>query len=99
MAKTASALGYNRERGRMMTLDDLVGIEPTPEYISLLNDQFKSAMNLLHDEVLWRIAKETLEGYTTAEIAKRLEISPRTVQRKLNLIRNKWMKQFANDSD
>jgi len=92
-------LGYNAEQGRMMTLDDLIGEEPSPEYILLLNDQYQCAIERLHDEALARIAKETLEGYTTTEIAERLNISPRTVQRKLTLIRNKWMKQFSEETE
>jgi DNA-directed RNA polymerase specialized sigma24 family protein len=92
-------LGYNAEQGRMMTLDDLIGEEPSPEYILLLNDQYQRAIERLHDETLARIAKETLEGYTTTEIAERLNISPRTVQRKLTLIRNKWMKQFSEETE
>jgi DNA-directed RNA polymerase specialized sigma24 family protein len=98
LSKNVSTLGYNRERGRMMTLDDLVGVEPSPEYITLLNDEYKQAMQLLRDDILARIAKETLEGYTTSEIAQRMDLSQRTVQRKLMLIRSKWLKQFARDS-
>jgi DNA-directed RNA polymerase specialized sigma24 family protein len=99
LQKHAGALGYNRELGRLMTLDDLVGVEPSPEYLTILNEQYKRAMQLLRDKVLMRIAKETLEGFSTAEIAKRLDVSQRTVQRKLILIQNKWAEQFLRPSE
>lgn len=99
LVKNVASLGYNFERARMMTLDDLVGDAPTPEYISILSDEFRRAMQILNDDVLIKIAKDKLEGYTTSEIAKRLDISQRTVQRKLILIQNRWIQQLANTSE
>ena len=52
LSKKVSTLGYNRERGRMMTLDDLVGVEPSPEYLTLFNDEYQRAIQVLHDDIL-----------------------------------------------
>jgi DNA-directed RNA polymerase specialized sigma24 family protein len=99
LLNNSGPLGFDSEGGHMLTLDDLIGEEPSPEYISLLNDEYRHAMTLLRDEVLLQIAKKSLEGYTTAEIAEHLDISQRTVQRKLTLIQNKWTQKFTQDSE
>ena len=36
-----------------------------------------------------------LDGWTNTEIAERLDISVRTVQRKLDLIRDRWNAEIA----
>jgi DNA-directed RNA polymerase specialized sigma24 family protein len=77
-----------------MTLDELCGEEPTPELLATLDEEHQRLMTLLRDDVLRRIASETLEGYTTREIATRLGISIRAVQRKLNVIRDNWGREF-----
>jgi DNA-directed RNA polymerase specialized sigma24 family protein len=77
-----------------MTLDELCGEEPTPEFLTSLNEEHQRLMSLLRDDVLRRIATETLEGYTTKEISVHLGISIRAVQRKLNVIRANWAHEF-----
>jgi DNA-directed RNA polymerase specialized sigma24 family protein len=78
------------DTGKFLTLDDLCGHEPTPEYLTALTEEHKSLMNLLRDDVLRRIASELMEGFSTREIAGHLNISIRAVQRKINVIRIAW---------
>jgi DNA-directed RNA polymerase specialized sigma24 family protein len=47
-------------------------------------------MEALNDETLRIVTRMKLEGYSSGEIAKRLEVSSRTVDRKLQLIRDIW---------
>jgi hypothetical protein len=51
-------------------------------------------MEALPGHSLRTIALMRLEGHHTGEIGRRLEISPRSVERKLRLIRQHW-EQFA----
>ena len=44
----------------------------------------------LQDPLLRSISIGKLEGYTHEELATRLNVSVRTVERKLHLIRRKW---------
>ena len=80
------------------TLDNLVGDEPTPEFLIILEEQNGRLLGLLRDEMLRRIAISRIEGYTVAEIATDLSISVRSVERKLNLIRSTWAEELSSVS-
>lgn len=71
-------------------IGDVLGGEPTPEFACAVAENCQSMLDSLGDETLRDIAQLTLEGYTTTEIAERLDCVKRTVERKLNRIREKW---------
>jgi DNA-directed RNA polymerase specialized sigma24 family protein len=50
-------------------------------------------LDALADDTLKQIATLKLEGYTNEEIAGRLGCVPRTVERKLERIREKWSQE------
>jgi DNA-directed RNA polymerase specialized sigma24 family protein len=50
----------------------------------------REMLEKLNDDLLRRLAIGKLEGYQNNELADRLGISQRAVERKLNLIRQKW---------
>ena len=79
-----------------MTLDDLCSDEPTPDLLVALDEEFRNAMTLLRDDVLREIAEAVLQGYSSQDIAARLKLSVRTVQRKLSLIRATWSDNLAS---
>ena len=64
--------------------------DPTPERIAELEEQCRLLLNSLESEQLRTVARLKLEGYTSKEIADRLGVVERTVERKLRLIRNQW---------
>ncbi|MFK8114721.1 MAG: ECF-type sigma factor, partial [Rubripirellula sp.] len=55
-----------------------------------MQEQHLQLLALLDSESLREIAKLKLHGHTNQQIADSLDVSPRTVERKLNLIRSKW---------
>jgi RNA polymerase sigma factor (sigma-70 family) len=69
---------------------EIVSDEPTPEFVATLEDEQRRLLGLLRDDQLRDIAARRIEGYSVEEIAARLGISPRSVTRKLALIRNTW---------
>jgi RNA polymerase sigma factor (sigma-70 family) len=71
-------------------LDKLVALQPTPEMLVHLVDEFNARLQRLNGELLREVAMLTLQGYTNAEIAAQLKISERTVRRKLYRIRREW---------
>lgn len=80
-------------RGAEDSRDDwwaAVGEQPTPELAATLAEDFSVLLERLNDENLRRIALWKLEGYSNQEIAHRLNRQPRTVERKLHLIRAIW---------
>lgn len=71
-------------------LDRIAGREPDPEFAAAVGEQFRLLFDGLGDETLRRVAVLKMEGYANNEIADRLGCVPRTVERKLRLIRSKW---------
>lgn len=79
--------GFSGESGET---EQLVDTEPTPELAAQLTEELGGLLEKLNDWMLVRIAVDKLHGYTNQEIADRLEISLRSVERKLRLIRTIW---------
>lgn len=70
--------------------DRLAGDVPTPEFVALVAEQIRRRLERLPEEMLRTIALAKLEGYGNQEIADRLGVAPRTVERKLQWIREIW---------
>jgi len=64
--------------------------EPAPEEAAQFNDDVERLLDALGDPKLRTIALRKLEGFTSAEIATELGISARSIDRKLELIREMW---------
>jgi DNA-directed RNA polymerase specialized sigma24 family protein len=75
-------------------LDGLVGSEPSPEFAAMVADEWRQRLESLPDDSLRRIALMRLEGYNNDEIAARLDCVRRTISRKLELIRRRWLDEF-----
>jgi DNA-directed RNA polymerase specialized sigma24 family protein len=72
-----------------------VGTEPTPEFAAQVADECRRLLDALPDAELRQIAVWKMEGHTTEEIAARLRCVPRTVERRLRLIRDLWSRENA----
>jgi DNA-directed RNA polymerase specialized sigma24 family protein len=73
-------------------IEQLVGREPTPEFAAQVADQCRQLLKGLDDADLLTVALWKMEGYTTNEIAAKMGYVPRTIERKLRLIRDIWTK-------
>ncbi|MBL9123872.1 MAG: hypothetical protein JNG90_09590 [Planctomycetaceae bacterium] len=80
-----------------IVLDQLIGKEPTPEFLVMLDEQHRRLLAILGDETLRRIASARIEGYSTAEIAASIGVSIRSIDRKLRIIRERWAKELAKN--
>jgi len=78
------------DRGAGQSLVELIGSEPPPEFEADMNDACARLIESLEDKSLQKVALYKMQGYTHEEIAKRLGCVPRTIARKVQLIRNKW---------
>jgi DNA-directed RNA polymerase specialized sigma24 family protein len=74
-------------------LAGLIGPEPTPAFAAEVADECRRLLDALPDAELRSIAVWKMEGYTTEEIAARLQCVPRTVERRLRLIRDLWSRE------
>jgi DNA-directed RNA polymerase specialized sigma24 family protein len=86
--------GGDRARPSSMVIDrvewnSIVGAEPTPEFSAMVGENFDRLLNML-DATQRQIALMKLEGYSSAEVAARLDCGLRTVERRLELIRRIW---------
>jgi DNA-directed RNA polymerase specialized sigma24 family protein len=70
-------------------LCELIGREPTPDFAAQVADETRHLLDSL-DANLRAVALAKMEGHTNAEIAARIEVSERTVERSLAVIRKLW---------
>lgn len=71
-------------------LEAIVGSEPTPEFAAQVADEFRRLLEKLPDPDLKLLAVWKMEGNSNEEIAVRWKCVPRTVERRLRVIRCLW---------
>ena|SRR5438874_619008 len=71
-------------------LEQILSREPTPEFAAQVREECQRLLGLLKDPSLRAVALWKMEGYTNDEIANLLGCVPRTVERKLQVIRRLW---------
>jgi DNA-directed RNA polymerase specialized sigma24 family protein len=71
-------------------LEQVPGREPDPAFAAQVADECRRLLGLLDGGGLRQVALWKMEGFSTDEIAQRLGCAPRTVERKLRLIRSLW---------
>jgi len=68
-----------------------------PELVLMIADECQQLLERLDDSNLAQIAVWKMEGYTDVEVAQRLGCATRTVERKLQRIREKWSRGLSKD--
>jgi DNA-directed RNA polymerase specialized sigma24 family protein len=71
-------------------LQELAGSEPTPEFLAQLAEEHQRLLGMLRDDTLRHIAQWKMDGFTNEEIAGKLGVATRSVERKVRLIRDQW---------
>ena len=84
---------------QMTGFDQFIHGEPTPEFLALMDEQQRAMFDALPDESQREVARLRFEGYSNEEIAKDLDISLRSVERKLKVVREVWSSMLEQDSD
>ena len=72
-------------------LEQMDAAGPSPAEAALLNEALERRLDALADPELRQIALWRLEGYTNREIADRRDCTERSVERRMERIRSKWM--------
>ena len=67
--------------------------EPNPAFVVLMADEFGFLLRRLRDHKLENLALWRMEGYTIEEIAQKMNVVPRSVKRKLKIIRELWQRE------
>jgi DNA-directed RNA polymerase specialized sigma24 family protein len=76
-------------------LDQILGQEPSPDFAAQVAEEYQRLLESLGDAELRSIALWRMEGHTSKEIATKLNCVPRTVERRLQLIRSLWKKEIG----
>lgn len=79
------------EYGNLEGFDQLIGKHPTPDFLAMLADEHQRLIDLLPQETLRMVALRKMEGYKNEEIAQELGVARRSIQRKLERIRQAWL--------
>jgi DNA-directed RNA polymerase specialized sigma24 family protein len=77
-------------------IDAIVSTDPTPAFAAEVADEYRRLLDALPDELLRLVAQRKVEAFTNQEIAQELDVTARTVERKLRLIRRLWEKELTD---
>jgi DNA-directed RNA polymerase specialized sigma24 family protein len=75
--------------------DKFRGDAASPEVLAIAAEEYQRMMRLLDDDRLREIAQCKLEGHTNEDIGKRLGLACRSIERKLQRIRQLWEGELA----
>ncbi len=81
--------------------DVFLDSSPTPEFAAELSEQFQILLTRLDatgDAQLRQVAVARMSGETIGELAKRLDCSRRTIERKMSIVRHLLSEQLCDDS-
>ncbi len=81
------------DEGRDGGIAQFLGREPTPEVALMVTENCEQLLAALGDEKLRQVALYKLEGFSNEEIAEKLGCVRRSVERKLERIREKWSQE------
>ena len=98
IAKAETDMRDDPKTGEKFELDLILDETPSPDLLMQLDEEWQRLLSLLRDDTLRRIACWRIEGYSALEIAAKLRVLPRTVFRKLSLIRSKWTEDWCHES-
>jgi DNA-directed RNA polymerase specialized sigma24 family protein len=86
-----SAFNSERDQG----LDQFLADDPTPETLAILAEAHQRLLAVLDDDTLRHIALRKMEGFTNEEIAEQLGVTCRSVERKLQRVRARWLQSVT----
>jgi len=80
-------------------LDQVLTDAHAEGFLTSLDDVHERLLGILRDDTLRDVARLRMEGYENREIAERMSISLRSVERKLSLIRDTWQRELDRRED
>jgi DNA-directed RNA polymerase specialized sigma24 family protein len=90
------AEGREKALADSCVLEQFLGREPDPGFEVQAAEECQRLLTILGDARLEAIARWRMEGLSVREIAARIECSPRTVDRKLELIQTLWAAEIES---
>ncbi len=87
--------GEAGKMARSRDMDRLLSNDPSPDQLAEFLEECTRRIDDLKDETLREIVLLRLQGWETGEIAEKLSVHQRTIQRKLSLIQSEWLEASA----
>jgi DNA-directed RNA polymerase specialized sigma24 family protein len=75
--------------------DQFTSDTPTPEVLTIAAEEYRRLMALLEDDQLRQIAEWKLEGFANNNIGEKLGLTRRSIERKLQRIRQTWTRELG----
>jgi DNA-directed RNA polymerase specialized sigma24 family protein len=76
---------------------EVIGREPSPELAAEVAEECGRLLTALADPDLRQVALLRMDGYSVDEVADRVGCAPRSVKRKLSLIRGIWARESGDE--
>jgi DNA-directed RNA polymerase specialized sigma24 family protein len=90
---TVTSFNTSKWKNRLDS-DSIFSREPDPEFAALMAEECAHLIGALSDRELENVALWRMEGYTVKEIAEKMDVVPRSIQRKLEVIRSIWRERL-----
>ena len=94
-----ASLDRNNDSSRIGLAQLVADDKPKPQDLAEMSEQLTLLMALLPRDDLKQIARLHLEGWKNNEIAEEMEISTRSVERKLALVRDAWLEWWESQEE
>jgi RNA polymerase sigma factor (sigma-70 family) len=76
-------------------LEQVLSREPTPEMEAQMAEECQRLLRCLGDKELEAVALACVKGFSVKEIAEQLGYAPRSIKRKLQMIREIWERELT----
>jgi DNA-directed RNA polymerase specialized sigma24 family protein len=91
VAREQTIAGGDDAESAHWALEQMEVAGPSPAEAAVLNEALERRLEALADPELRHIALLRLEGYTSREIANQFDCTERSIERRLERIRSKWV--------
>lgn len=78
-------------------LEEVLGREPEPALAAEVTEECERLLAALHDPELRQVALLRMDGHSVEEVATKMGCAPRSVKRKLQLIRGIWEREASDE--
>lgn len=79
-------------------IQQVAGDAPTPEFLAVMAETQQWLLDRLENESLREVARLRFDGHSNEEISEKIDVSLRSVERKLQVIRSCWSRLLGNQS-
>lgn len=88
-------MGGGQESMADVGFDRFLHAAPAPDDLLILQETFEDLVRQVGDPALVKVIELKFEGFTNAEIGEKMQLTERSIERKLQRIRKEWESSLA----